>query len=104
MPAEKSEYFAPAIHGLLGPIERPVQIEEAVTGAVVAVEFIRLAMLLELGLVLVHLLGTRRAILVAKQAEQRAAEVLRHVDWRDRRLRIELLLCHHRPASPQLDA
>jgi hypothetical protein len=58
-------------------------IEEAVAGAVVAVEFVRLAVLLEFGLMLVHLLGARRAILVAEQAEQRAAEVLRHVDRRD---------------------
>src|SRR6516164_10623633 len=82
MPAEEGEYLAPAIHCLLGPIERPVPIEEAMTGAVVAVEFIRLAVLLELGLVLVHLLGTRRAILVAEQAEQRAAEVLGQVNRR----------------------
>ena len=49
------------------------------------------AVLLELGLVLVHLLRARCAILVAEQAEQRAAEVLRHVDRRDGRLGIELL-------------
>src|SRR5882672_5616127 len=90
--AEKREYLAPAIHGLLGPIERPVPIEEAVAGAVVAVELVRLAMLLELGFVLVHLLRARCAIVVAEEAEQRAAEILRHVDRRDGLLGIELLL------------
>src|SRR6516165_6940058 len=79
-------------------------IEETVTGAVVTVEFVRLAVLLELGFVLVHLLGAWRAILVAKQAEQRTAEVLRHVARRDGRLGIEPLLAHHHSASPEFDA
>ena len=61
-------------------------------------------MLLELGLVQVHLLGTRRAILVAEQAEQRALQVRGHVDRRDRRLGVELLLAHHHAASPKLGA
>src|SRR5258708_1096167 len=100
MLAEEGEYLAPAIHRLLGPIERPVPIEKAVTGAVVAMERVILAVLLELGLVLVHLLRARCAILVAEQAEQRAAEVLRHVDRRDGRLCIELLLAHHHAAAP----
>src|SRR5258708_38524683 len=96
--AEERPYLVPAIHCLFGPIERPVPIEEAMTGAVVAVELIILAVLLEFGLVLVHLLGAWRAILVAEQAEQRAAEVLRHVDRRDRRLGVELFRAHHHAA------
>src|SRR5271165_7103545 len=104
MLAEEGEHLAPAIHRLLRPIERPVPIEKAVAGTVVAVELVRLAVLLELGLVLVHLLRARCAILVAEQAEQRAAEVLRHVDRRDGRLGIELLLAHHHTATPQLGA
>src|SRR5882757_365456 len=104
MLAEEGEYLAPAIHGLLGPVERPVPIEEAVAGTVVAMELVRLAVLLEFGLVLVHLLRARRAILVAEQAEQRATEVLRHVDRCDGRLRIELLLAHHHAATPLFDA
>src|SRR6516164_6941169 len=98
MLAEEGEYLGPTIHCLLGPIERPVPIEEAVAGAIVAVELIRLAVLLEFGLMLVHLLGTRCAIVVAKQAEQRTAEVLCHVDRRDGRLGIELLLTHDHAA------
>src|SRR5260221_8711559 len=98
--AEEGEYLAPAIHCLLGVIERPVPIEKAVAGTVVAMELVRLAVLLELGLVLVHLLRARCAILVAEQAEQRATEVLRHVDRRDGRLCIEFLLAHYHAATP----
>src|ERR1700676_1004902 len=99
MLAEESEYLAPAVHGRLGPVQRPVPVPDSVAGAVVAVELVRLAMLLELGLVLVDLLGARRAVVVAEDADQRAAEVLGHVDRRDRRLGIELLLAHHHAAA-----
>src|SRR6202022_1877954 len=104
MLAEKGEHLAPAIHGLLGPVEWPVPIEDAVASTVVAVELVHLAVLLEFGLVLVHLLGARRAGVVAEYAEQRAAEILRHLDRRDGRLGIELLLAHHHAAAPELDA
>src|SRR6202048_4516560 len=104
MLAEEGEHLAPAIHCLLGPIERPVPIEEAMAGTVIAVELVRLAVLLELGLVLVHLLGTRRAVVVAEEAKQRAAEVLRHLDRCDGRLGIELLLAHHHTAAPEVGA
>jgi hypothetical protein len=70
--AEEAEDLAPAVHRLLDPVERPVPVEEAVAGAVVAVELVVLAELLELGLVLVDLLGAGRAVVVAEQAEQRA--------------------------------
>src|SRR5207248_7559150 len=104
MLAEEGEHLAPAIHRLLGPVERPVPIEEAVAGAIVAVELVHLAVLLELSLVLVHLLGARRAVVIAEQAEQRTAQVLCHVDWRDRRLGIEFLLAHHHATAPKLGA
>src|SRR5712671_775644 len=104
MLAEEGEHFAPAIHCLLRPVEWPVPIEDAVAGTVVAVELVHLAVLLELGLVLVHLLGARRAVVVAEYAEQRAAEILRHLDRRDGRLGVELLLAHHHTAAPELDA
>src|SRR5260370_18657720 len=104
MLAEEGEHLAPAIHCLLGPVEWPVPIEDAVAGSVVAVELVHLAVLLELGLVLIHLLGARRAVVVAEYAEQRAAEVLRHFDRRDGRLGIELLLAHHHAAAPEVDA
>src|SRR5271166_104398 len=104
MLAEKREYLAPAIHRLLGPIKRPVPVEEAVTGTIVAVELVLLAVPLELGLVLVHLLGARCAIVVAEQASQRAGQVLRHVDRRDGRFGVELVLAHHDAAAPQFGA
>src|ERR1700722_7650199 len=103
MPAEEGEYLAPAIHRLLGPIKRPVPIEEAVAGPVVPVEFVSLAVLIELGFVLTHLLGAWRPILGDEWGQGRAAEVLRHVDRRDGRLGIELLLAHHHAPSPQLN-
>src|ERR1700745_40953 len=93
--AEAGEYLAPAVHRLLGPVQRPVPIEEAVAGAVVAMKLVILAVLLQLGLVLFHLLGAWRTIVIAEQAEQRAGQVLGHVDRRDRRLGVELLLAHH---------
>src|SRR3984893_4382135 len=104
MLAEEGEHLAPALHCLLGPVEWPVPIEEAMAGTVIAVELVHLAVLLELGLVLVHLLGARRAVVVTEYAEQRAAEVLRHLDRCDRRPGIELLLAHHHAAAPELDA
>src|SRR5437762_8921200 len=75
MLAEEGEHLAPAVHRLLGSVERPVPIEEGVAGAIVAIELVHLATLLELGLVLVHLLGARRAVVIAEYAEQRAAQI-----------------------------
>src|ERR1700719_2971282 len=104
MLAEEGEHLAPAIHGLRGPVEWPVPIEDAVASSVVAIELVGLAVLLEFGLVLVHLLGARRAVVIAEDADQRAAEVLRHLDRRDRRLGVELLLAHHAAAAPEFGA
>src|SRR5579871_184884 len=102
--AIEREHLVPAIHALLGPVERPVPIEEAMAGAVIAMELIILAVLLQLGLVLIHLLGARRAIIIAEQAKQRTRQVLGHVDGRYGRLGVELLLAHDHAAAPQLDA
>src|SRR5215207_9975786 len=52
MLADEGEHLAPAIHCLLGPVEWPVPIENAVAGFIVPVELVHLAVLLELGLVL----------------------------------------------------
>src|SRR3954468_20870913 len=104
MLAEEGPYLAPAIHALLGPVERPVPVEEAVTGAVIAVELVTLAVFLERSLVLVHLLRAWRAVVVAEEADQRTAQVRRHVDRRDRRLLVELLLGHHHAAAPEVRA
>jgi hypothetical protein len=71
--SEESENLAPAIHSLLGPVEWPVPIKDAVAGTVVAMELIALSVPLELRFVLVHLLGAGRTIVVAEDADQRAA-------------------------------
>src|SRR5690606_27751776 len=98
MLAEEGEHLAPAIHGGFGPVERPVPVPDAVAGAVVAVKLGALAVPLQLGLVLIHLLGARRAVVVAEDADDRTGQVLGHVDRRDRRLGVELLLGHHHAA------
>src|ERR1019366_4870166 len=104
MLAEEGEHLAPGIHCLLRSVEWTVPIEDAVASAVVAVELVHLAVLLELGLVLVYLFGARRAVVVAEDADKRAREVLGHVNRRDGRLGIELLLAHHHAAAPELGA
>src|SRR5256885_4022982 len=78
--AEEGEHLAPAIHCLLRPVEWPVPIEDAVAGTVVAVERVYLTVLLELGLVLVHLLAAPPPVDVAEYAEQPAAQVLPDLD------------------------
>src|SRR3954470_1329382 len=83
--AEERQHLCPAVHRGFGPVERAVPVPDAVAGAVVAIELVTLAVLLELRLVLVHLLGRRRAVVVAEDADQRTREILRHVDRRDRR-------------------
>src|SRR5260370_36083394 len=87
MLAEESEHLAPTVHRLVGPVERPMPIEEAVAGTGVAGEFVRLAVLLDLGLVLVDLLGPGRAVVVPAQPEQQAGRGRGHDDRRDARLR-----------------
>src|SRR5215204_3545964 len=57
MLAEDGEHLAPATHCLLGPVEWPVPIPDAVARAVVAVELVCLAVLRERGLMLVHCSG-----------------------------------------------
>src|SRR5262249_6380963 len=51
------EDLLPAVHGLLLTVRGTVVVEEAVAGAVVAMELVFLAVLLERLLVRVHLLG-----------------------------------------------
>src|SRR4051812_11277408 len=104
MLAEEGEHLAPAVDRGFGPVERPVPIPDGVTGAVVAVKLIALAVLFQLGLMLVHLLWAGRAVVVAEDADQRAREILRHVDRRDRRLGVELFLAHYDAAAPELGA
>src|SRR5215510_4843634 len=101
---EEAEHLAPAIHRLFGPVERPVPIEDAVTGTVVTVELVGLAVLLEFSLVLVHLLGARSAIVVAENADKGAGKIVREINWRHRSLVIEFILAHHDTATPEFGA
>src|SRR5271170_2199568 len=98
---QEPEYLLPAVQRLLDAVSRTVVVEETMPGAVVAVKLVLFAVLLEFGLVLVHLLRGRRAIFIAEQAEQRAGEVLGKFDRRGRLLRVQLLLAHHHPTAPQ---
>ena len=58
MAGEEVQHLLPAVHGLLLAVAGPVDGEEAVPGAVVAVKLVRLAVLLQLGLDLIDLLGS----------------------------------------------
>ena len=69
---QKREHLLPAVQRLLDAVHRPVVVEEAVPGAVVTVKLVVFAVLFELGLVLVDLLWSWGAILIAEEAEQRA--------------------------------
>src|SRR5216110_1988525 len=60
---QERPHLLPPVERLLDAVGRPVVVEEAVSRAVVAVELVILLVLLQLGLVLVHLLRGRRAVL-----------------------------------------
>src|SRR5262249_26099932 len=72
-------------------------------GPVVAIELVRLAVLLQLRLVLIHLLRRGRLVLVAEESEQGAREVLREVDGRRRLGRRQLLLGLDDAPAPAID-
>src|SRR5712692_8909616 len=90
---EEREDLLPAVHGLLLPVRR----------AVVAMELVVLAVLLQLGLVLVDLFRRRRLVLVAEDPEDRAREILGEVDGRRWLVRGQLFLRHDHAAAPALD-
>ena len=78
--------LVPTVHGGFPTEHRAVVVEEAVAGAVVTVELVRLAGVFELGLVLVDLRGRGVLVLVAEAAEQRRGEPRGQCDRRDRPL------------------
>src|SRR5437016_10294258 len=102
-PVGEGEELLPAVHGLLLPVGRAVVVEEAVARAVVAMELVLLAVLLELRLVLIDLLGRRRLVLVAEEPEDRGREVLGVLDGRHGLVRGQLRLGHDDAAAPALD-
>src|SRR4030095_3485739 len=100
---KEREDFFPAVHRLLLPIRSPVIIEKAVTGAVIAVKLIVLAMLLELRLMLVHLFRRRRFVVVAEKADNRAGKIFGKINRSGRPLGCHLLLFHNDAAAPAFD-
>ena len=80
----------------------PIIIEKAMTGAVIAVKLIVLAMLLELRLVLVHLFRRRRFVVVAEKADHRAGKIFGKINA-ERRVRVWFLLFHNHTTAPAFD-
>src|SRR5437899_12629579 len=101
---EKRQDFLPPVDRLLLTIRRAIVIEEPVSGAVVAMELVRLAELLQLGLVLVDLLGRRRLVVVAEEPQDRRGASLGGVDRRDGLARRQLFLRHCPASAPAVDA
>src|SRR5229473_8707417 len=83
---KKCKDLAPAVERLLRPISRTHGVEEGVAGTVVAVKLVRLAELLEQRLGAVDLVAIGVFVVVAEQAEQRAAQLFREIDGRNRPL------------------
>src|SRR5437016_4592781 len=81
----------PAVIRLLDPVAGPLGREEAVAGAVIAMELVSLAELLQHGLGAVDMVGRWVLVVVAEQSQQRTAQSLGEVDGRHRPLRALLL-------------
>src|ERR1700675_1894642 len=73
-------------------------------GAVVAVEFIAFAELLEFSFGAVDLIGMRIFIVVAENSKQRAGQFFRQLDWSHRSLGVQgLRIVHDHVAAPAID-
>src|SRR5262245_27598257 len=86
MPVEECKHLVPAVERLFGAVGGPRGVEKSVASAVVAVELVALAELFERSFGAVHLVAVGIFIIVAEQAEQRAAQLRREIDGRDRPL------------------
>src|ERR1700730_18953808 len=82
---EKCDLLFPAVERLLGTIGEPRRIEEGVTCAVITMELIVLAKLLEHRLGAVDLIAVGIFIIVAEQPEQRTQDPLRGAEGSLRR-------------------
>src|SRR5205807_7221290 len=80
----KREDLLPAVNGLFLAIVGSIGGEKTVAGAVVAIELVLLAALLQLSLNLVDLLDIRIGVVIAEDPEQRAAHLWREFDRRPR--------------------
>src|SRR5690606_23084958 len=100
---EEPEDLVPGVHRLSRPVPRCVVVHEAVPGAVVPVELVRLARLAQRLLVLVDLFRARALVLVAEDAEQGCVEVRRVLDGRDRASRGRGLGRGDDATAPEID-
>ena len=66
---EEGPDLLPAVDRLLLPVGRSVIVEESVASTVIAVEFVILALLFQLLLMLVHLGRGRGLVIVAEEAQ-----------------------------------
>jgi hypothetical protein len=69
MLVEECEGLGPAVGGLLGPVRHPRRIEERVASAIVAVEILVLAKLLQRRLETVDLILVGVFVVIAEDAE-----------------------------------
>src|SRR6202035_3248661 len=95
------EHLAPAVHRLLLAVERRVVVEEPVSGAVVAVELVVLALLLQFLLVNVDSLGGWALVVVPEQPEDRRVERGGVVDRRNRTGGRQLIRCGNHATTPK---
>src|SRR5579884_1810095 len=103
VPGVEAEHLLPAVDRLLGPVAGPVGSEEAVAGAVVAVELVLLAVPFQLALGSVDLLRVRVGVVVAEDAQQRAMHVLGEIDDTLRTLRRDVLGLRDDPPAPAVN-
>ena len=93
----------PAVNSLRLPVVGPVVVEKAVAGVLIHVEFVLFTVFLERFFVERHLLRCRAVIFRAEEAQDRALQVGRVVNRRNRPLGGELVCRHHDPAAPAID-
>ena len=100
---KKRKDFLPAIHCLLLAIGAPVIIEKSMSRAIISMEFIILAMLLKFGLMLIDLLRSGIAIVIAEYSQDGAGEIPGVIQRRDGEMGIQILRLHHHTPTPTVD-
>src|SRR5260370_7774967 len=100
---EERKHLVPAVDSLLLPVPRPVVVEETMPSFRVHVKLVGLPVLLQLLLMLLNLLRSRKLILFTKESKQWTRQVLRIVYWCDRILSGQFLLRHNYSSAPALD-
>ena len=87
MTTEEVVNLVPAINRLFSAIARTVPIKEGMTRAIIAIELIGLAMLLQDRFGFIHLLDVRLRIFIAEETEHWRLQIRRQINRRDRTLR-----------------